>query len=63
MSNKFKLTIDKNITEQNMIESCLMYYHSGYDYMLIFSFYALGTGMNYKKFKYYHNLIEGKNNE
>jgi hypothetical protein len=61
IQGKCSLNIDKKITEQMIIENCLMLKYSGLDYMTIFSFYTLGIGMNYKKFAYYLNLLGEKN--
>jgi len=53
----FKLTIDEKITEQQLIENCLNYYHSGYDYKLLLFFYAFGKKWKADKLIYYINLI------
>lgn len=54
-----KLTVAENITEQMLIENCLMYHHSGYSFMPLLCFYALAKGMKYDKLIYYINLIKG----
>ena len=48
----------KNITEQQLMESCLMYYHSGYNYRMIFFLYALSNRWHKDKLLYYVKLIE-----
>lgn len=54
----FKLNIDDKLTEQQLVETCLMCYHSGYDYKLLFFLYAFGKHWNIDKLEYYLNLIE-----
>ena len=59
----FKLTIDKKITEQQLVENCISYLVAGYDYKLLFFFYALGKRMHKDDFIYYINLFEEIKNE
>jgi len=54
------IEINSNVTEQDLIESCLNYYHSGYDYKLFLFFYALAHSWHVDKLTYYINLIEDK---
>lgn len=63
MKGTLKLTIDKKITEQLIIENCLMYYNSGYEYMPFLSLYALAERWNINKLIYYINLIKGSKND
>jgi hypothetical protein len=56
-----KLLVDKRITENKLIENCLMYYHSGYDYKLLMAVYAMAKSWKIDKFTYYINLIENVN--
>jgi len=53
-----KLTVDKRITDDKMIENCLMYYHSGYDYKVMLSLYAMAKQWKINKLAYYISLIE-----
>jgi len=52
------ITIDSNLIEQLLIESCLNMKHSGIDWKLPFLFYALGKQWHIDKFNYYYNLLE-----
>lgn len=54
------LNIDKKITEQMIVENCLMLKYAGLDYMLILSFYALGKGWRYDKLIYYMDMLGEK---
>ena len=54
----FKLTIDKKITEQQLVENCISYLVAGYDYKLLFFFYALGKRMHKDDLTYYINLFD-----
>ena len=56
-------TIGTNVTEQDLIESCLNYFHSGYDYKLPLLFHALAHSWNTNKLFYYIDLIEGEEND
>jgi hypothetical protein len=60
---KLTIKIDEKVTEQNLIENCLMYKHSGYEYLLTLSLYALAEKWNFNKLSYYLNLIEEVSNE
>ncbi len=55
-----KATIESNIDEQALIEICLNYFHSGYDYKLPLLFHALANSWKAEKLIYYINLIEEK---
>ena len=55
MKGSFK--IESNISERDLIESCLNYHCSGYDFMLILLFHALAHQWKYDKLIYYRNLI------
>jgi len=57
---KRTMEIKSDVTEQQLIENCLNYYHSGCDYKIILLFYALTHRWNVDKLTYYINLIEGK---
>ena len=57
---KRTMEIKSDVTEQQLIENCLNYYHSEYDYKIILLFYALTHRWNVDKLTYYINLIEGK---
>jgi len=52
--------LSSKLSEQQLIENCLNYYHSGYDYKLILFFHALTHQWKLDKFTYYFKLIEGK---
>lgn len=58
MKGNLTINIDKEITEQKLIEDCLMKKHSGYDYRLTLVFYALEKRWDVEKLIYYINLIE-----
>lgn len=62
INKKTKKTFElsSKLSEQTLIESCLNYYHSGYDYKLILFFHALTHQWKLDKFTYYFKLIEGK---
>jgi hypothetical protein len=60
MQGNFTLNIDEKITEQQLIENCLAYYHSGYDYKVLLFLYAFGKQWNYDKLIYYVELIGDK---
>ena len=53
----FKLTINKKVTEQQLVESCISYLVAGYDYKLLFFIYALGKRMHKDDFIYYMKLF------
>ena len=55
----FQIQINKSITEQQFIESCLNYKYSGYYSTFFLLIYALETRMNVDDFTYYFNLLEG----
>ena len=59
----FKLTIDKKITEQQLVENCISYLVAGYDYKLLFFFYAFGKRMHKDDFIYYIKLFVEIENE
>ena len=63
MKGNFKITIDKKITEQQLVENCISYLVAGYDYKVLFFFYALGKRMNVDDFTYYINLFEEIKND
>jgi len=56
--NTLIIDIGKNVTEDKLIENCLMYYHSGYDYKLMLSLYAMAKQWKINKLVYYISLIE-----
>ena len=58
MKGKFTIEVDKRITEQNHIETCLNMKHSGYDWKVPFFFYAMGKRWNGLKLFYYLNLLD-----
>ena len=60
MEGKFNLVIDSNVTETTLVETCLNYKYSGYDYKMMFFLYALGVRMHIDKFTYYMNMLEVK---
>jgi len=51
------ITISSEVSEQHLIENCLMYYHSGYEYHLILFFHAMARRWHKDKLFYYLNLI------
>lgn len=55
------IKIESKITERDLIENCLNYYHSGYDYKILLSFYTFAHHWNFNKLNYYIHLIEDKN--
>ena len=50
-------TIDKEVTEQMVIENCIMYKFAGYGFEALLFFYALGKSWNVDKVIYYNKLI------
>jgi hypothetical protein len=52
------MKINKKLTEQEIIEHCLMLYHSGYEFMHLLGFYAFDKGWNLNKLLYYVKLIK-----
>ena len=54
------MEIKSNITEQELIETCLNYYHSEYDYRLFLFFHALAHTWHIDKLIYYTILIGEK---
>jgi hypothetical protein len=58
MKAKFTIKIDKEITEQLLIENCLNMVYSGYDSYLELFFYALANSWHVNKIVYYLRLIE-----
>lgn len=58
MEGTFKL--ESNVNERDLIETCLNYYHSGYDYKILLLFHALTHSWKVDKLIYYINLIEEK---
>jgi len=52
------LTIKINTTEQELVESCLNLKASGFEYMFMFSLFALAKSWHIDKFNYYFKLIE-----
>jgi hypothetical protein len=58
MVGNFKLNIDKKVTEQFLIENCIMWKLAGVEYRPIFFLYALGKGWNFNKLMYYADLLE-----
>ncbi len=60
--NKETFIINTNdITERKLVENCLNYYHSGYDYKFLLLFYALAHQWKADKVIYYINLLKKKN--
>ncbi len=57
---KGEFTIESNVSERDLIENCLSYYHSGYDYHFILLFHALAHSWKVDKLIYYENLIHNK---
>ena len=55
---KCKLTIESNISERDVIEQCFNMKHSGYEYILLLSIYALEQGWNYDKLMYYLEMLK-----
>lgn len=53
------ISIDKEITEQFLVENCLNLASSGYDNSLTFAFYALANSWHIDKLIYYRDLING----
>lgn len=60
---KGSLTIQSNISEQQLIEICLNYFHSGFDYKIYLFLYAFVKQWNIEKLIYYINLIEENSND
>jgi hypothetical protein len=58
MRGNFKITIDKKVTEQGIVETCLNYVSAGLDYKILLFFYAFAQHWHYDKLIYYVNLIE-----
>lgn len=58
MKSNFKLNIDNKLTEQRLIESCIMMKVSKIEYRPVLFFYALGKMWNVNKLIYYNNLLE-----
>ena len=52
--------LSSKLSEQDLIEICLNYYHSRYDYRLFLFFHALAHQWHIDKLTYYINLIEEK---
>jgi len=59
MTKEFTISIDSNITEQQLMEDCLNKKYSGYDWRLLFFFYALGNRWHIDKLNYYLKMLEG----
>ena len=55
---KGTIELNSEVSDQDLIETCLNYYHSGYDYRLLFFFHALAHSWHLDKLIYYKNLIE-----
>lgn len=58
MTGKFNIKVDKSITEQLLIENCIMYKLSGLEYIPLFVFYALAESWHIDKLIYYKDLLE-----
>ncbi len=56
-TGKFKIKIDKEITEIDFMEQCLNLYHSGYDPSLLIGIYGLGKGLHVSKIIYLKELM------
>jgi len=54
------MELESPVREQQLIENCLNYYHSRYDYRLFLFFHALAHQWHIDKLTYYFKLIEGK---
>lgn len=52
----FTIQIDKEVTEQKIVEDFLNHYYSGYDFFIPLSFYALAKSWKIQKLAYYMNL-------
>ena len=61
MIGKLSIKIEKGITEQRIVEHCLMLYNSGYEFIHVLGFYAFGKGWKIDKLFYYVNLIKKEN--
>jgi len=61
MKQTFKISIDKKLTEQSLIEYCLNIKSSGYDCKFIFFLYALGKHWHIDKLSYYIKLLDIEN--
>jgi len=57
-----KLTIQSDIDEQTLMEGCLNQKYSGFEYQVIFMFYALLHQWHIDKFTYYWNLLQEEKN-
>jgi len=56
--NKKTFTLNIQLNERELVESCINYYFSGYDCLFILFFYALQKRWNVDKLIYYTNLIK-----
>ncbi len=54
---KGSFSIESNVSERDLIESCLNYYYSGYDQFFVVLIHALAHQWKYDKLIYYRNLI------
>ena len=57
---KKTITLNIQANEKDLVESCLNLKHSGYEYMFMFSLFALAKSWHLDKFSYYYKLIEGE---
>jgi len=54
-----KLTIETNVSEQELMENLLNQYYSGYFVQHYLMIYALGKRWHIDKFTYYWNMLGG----
>jgi hypothetical protein len=55
---KFKIKIDKRISDERFMEHCLNLHCSGYNPMLLIAFYSLGRGWHYTKLLHLKKLLD-----
>jgi hypothetical protein len=58
MKGEFKLSVDKKVTEQLVIENCIMWKYAGFDYRILLFVYALAEAWKFDKLIYYTTMIE-----
>jgi len=57
-SGNLKISIDKQITEQKLIEDCIARATTGYEYSFLLTMYSFAEKWHIDKLTYYINLIE-----
>jgi len=57
------ITITSDLSEQELVEQCLMLYHSGYEWYVPFVFHAIACKWKHQDIVYYINLIEEDSRE